>query len=177
MAAALHSMQRGLLVPDTTVWEMVKERAGCLRCGGGFLLDGFPRTLSQAQSLHRLLTQENLLLHAVINYELPKEEIISRLSGRRTCAKCKAVYHVTSQPTKHSGICDKCGSVLFRRDDDRPEAVQVRLGAYQQSTAPLIAFYRELKMLLTIPASGSPDEVCHRTVIALKLENQFPAHS
>lgn len=177
MAAALHFMQRGLLVPDTTVWEMVKERVGCLRCGGGFLLDGFPRTLSQAQSLHRLLAQENLPLHAVINYELPTEEIISRLSGRRTCAKCKTVYHVTSQTPTHSGICDKCGSALFRRDDDRPEAIQVRLEAHQQSTAPLIAFYRELKLLLTIPATGSPDQICHRTVVALNLENQFPAHS
>lgn len=177
MAAALNFMRRGLLVPDTTVWDMVKERVGCLRCAGGFLLDGFPRTLSQAQSLHRLLAQENLPLHAVINYELPTKEIISRLSGRRTCAKCKAVYHVTNQPPMHSGICDKCGSALFRRDDDNPEAIQVRLEAYQQSTAPLINFYRDLKMLLTIPATGSPDEICHRAVIALNLENQFPAHS
>lgn len=177
MAAALHFMQRGLLVPDTTVWDMVKERAGCLRCGGGFLLDGFPRTLPQAQSLHRLLAQENLPLHAVVNYELPQEEIILRLSGRRTCAKCKAVYHLTNQPPTHSGICDKCGSALFRREDDRPEAIQVRLEAYQRSTAPLINFYRDLRLLLTIPATGSPDEICHRTVFALNLENQFPARS
>jgi adenylate kinase len=177
MAAALQFMQRGLLVPDTTVWDMVKERVGCLRCAGGFLLDGFPRTLSQAESLHRLLAEEHLPLQAVVNYDLPTPEIISRLSGRRTCAKCKSVYHVTSQPPTRSGICDKCGSALFRRDDDRPEAIQVRLEAYQQSTAPLIDFYQGLGLLLTIPATGSPDEICHRTVIALNLENQFPAHS
>jgi adenylate kinase len=177
MSTALQFMQRGLLVPDTTVWDMVKERAGCLRCPGGFLLDGFPRTLSQAESLHRLLTQEKLPLQAVINYELPIPEIISRLSGRRTCAKCKAVFHVTSQPPKHSGICDKCGSALFRRDDDRPEAIQVRLEAYQRSTAPLIDFYRQLNILVSVPAIGSPDEICQRTTVALSVQSHLPAYS
>ena len=176
MAAALHFMRRGLLVPDSTVWDLVKERSGCLRCAGGFLLDGFPRTLAQAESLHRLLAQENIPLHAVINYELPIPEIVARLSGRRTCAKCKAVFHVTSQPPKHSGICDYCGSALFRRDDDRLESIQVRLAAYSESTAPLIDFYRRLDLLLSIPATGSPEEICHRTVVALNLQNQFPAY-
>jgi len=176
MAAALHFMRRGLLVPDSTVWDLVKERSGCLRCAGGFLLDGFPRTLAQAESLHRLLAQENIPLHAVINYELPISEIVVRLSGRRTCAKCKAVFHVTSQPPKHSGICDYCGSALFRRDDDRSESIHVRLAAYLESTAPLIDFYRRLDLLLSIPATGSPEEICHRTVVALNLQNQFPAY-
>ena len=173
MAAALEYMRRGALVPDATVWEMVRERAGCLRCCGGFLLDGIPRTLAQAESLNQLLQQEQLALHAVINYELPTSEIVARLTGRRTCAKCKAVFHVTSQPPKHQGICDYCGSALFRREDDRPDSVQVRLAAYQESTAPLIDYYRKLDLLLPIQAGGSPDDICHRTVVALNLQSQL----
>jgi len=173
MAAALQHMRRGELVPDATVWEMVRERAGCLRCCGGFLLDGFPRTLSQARSLQELLEKENLPLHAVINYELPTPEIIARLSGRRTCCKCKAVFHVSSQPPARAGICDQCGSGLFRREDDHPDAIQVRLAVYQESTAPLIEFYSQRGLLLPVHATGSPDEICHRTVIALNLQAQF----
>ena len=167
MAKALAFMRRGALVPDTTVWDLVRERAGCLHCHGGFLLDGFPRTLAQAEALNDLLEQEHLPLDAVINYDLPIPEIISRLSGRRTCAKCKAVFHVTSQPPKREGICDHCGSALFRRDDDRPESVQVRLAAYNESTAPLIDLYSNLGILITIPAAGAPDQICHSTIAAL----------
>ncbi len=167
MAAALEYMRRGALVPDSTVWDMVRERSGCLRCQGGFLLDGFPRTLSQAQSLSNLLQQENLHLNAVIDYELPTPEIVARLSGRRTCAKCKAVFHVTTQPPKHEGICDYCSSALFRREDDRPDSIKVRLAAYNESTAPLISFYRNQGLLLSIPATGSPDEICQRTLASL----------
>ncbi len=173
MAAALEYMRRGALVPDATVWDMVRERIDCLRCCGGFLLDGFPRTLSQAQSLNELLLKENLPLHAVIDYELPTPEIVARLSGRRTCCKCKAVFHVTGQPSKHEGICDHCGSALFRREDDHPESIKVRLAAYNESTSPLIDFYRKQGLLLSVQATGSPDDICHRTVIALNLQAQF----
>src|SRR5208283_3841538 len=108
MAAALEYMRRGALVPDSTVWDMVRERSGCLRCGGGFLLDGFPRTLEQAESLMQLLGAEGLALTAVVNYELPVNAIVARLSGRRTCETCKAVFHATERPPKISGICDRC---------------------------------------------------------------------
>lgn len=175
MAAALDYMHRGELVPDATVWDMVRERAACLRCGGGFLLDGFPRTLSQARSLNDFLRQENLTLNAVINYELPIPEIVARLSGRRTCSKCKAVFHVTNQPPKQEGICDYCASPLIQREDDRPESIRVRLAAYEKSTAPLIDFYRKLDLLLSIPATGSPEQICSRTLVALNLQNEFPA--
>ncbi|HTZ46257.1 MAG TPA: nucleoside monophosphate kinase [Verrucomicrobiae bacterium] len=170
MAAALEYMMRGALVPDVTVWEMVRERVGCLRCCGGFLLDGFPRTLSQAESLSKLLQKEHLSLNAVVNYELPVSEIISRLSGRRTCTKCKAVCHVVNQPPKQEGICDYCGAALYQREDDRPESVRVRLQAYEQSTAPLIEFYRQQGLLLSIPATGSPDDICSHTLVALNLK-------
>jgi adenylate kinase len=174
MAAALDYMRRGELVPDSTVWDMVRERAGCLRCGGGFLLDGFPRTLSQAQSLNDFLHQERLVLNAVINYELPIPEIVARLSGRRTCSKCKAVFHVINQPPKREGFCDHCGSSLIQREDDRPESIKVRLAAYEQNTAPLINFYSNLGLLLSIPATGSPEQTCARTVVALNLQKEFP---
>ncbi len=167
MAAALDFMRRGALVPDSTVWEMVRERSGCLRCSGGFILDGFPRTLSQAESLKQLMENERLALDAVVNYELPRIEIIERLSGRRTCEKCKAVYHVSRQPSKLSGVCDRCGDRLFQREDDRPESVAVRMEAYERSTAPLIAFYRDRGLLLPIAATGTPEEICARTVSAL----------
>src|ERR1700690_2425905 len=108
MKAALEYMKRGDLVPDTTVWEVVRERSGCLRCGGGFILDGFPRTLSQAEALKQHMENEKLLLSAVVNYELPLDEIVKRLSGRRTCEKCKAVFHVINKAPRVEGVCDHC---------------------------------------------------------------------
>ena len=174
MVAALDFMRRGALVPDSTVWDMVRERSACLRCQGGFLLDGFPRTLSQARSLNDLLEKENLPLSAVVNYELPLDEIVSRLSGRRTCAKCKAVFHIDTHRPQHDGICDHCGSALFRREDDRPDSIQVRMAAYNESTAPLIDFYRQRNLLLSIPATGSPEEICARTLQGLHERIQIP---
>jgi len=167
MTAALAHMRRGELVPDTTVWEMVRERTGCLHCGGGFILDGFPRTLSQAEALKQHMENEKLALHAVVNYELPLDEIVSRLSGRRTCKQCKAVFHITGQPPKKEGVCDHCGGPLFQREDDRPEAIKVRMEAYQRSTMPLIEFYSGLGLLMPVAATGSPEEICGRTMGAL----------
>ena len=167
MAAALDFMRRGALVPDTTVWEMVRERTQCLHCRGGFILDGFPRTLMQAESLKRLMEEEKLSLDAVVNYELPVGEIVERLSGRRTCDSCKAVYHVTRQPSQVPGLCDHCGGHLVQREDDRPESVTVRMTTYERSTAPLIEFYRCLGLLLPVAATGSPDEIYARTLTGL----------
>jgi adenylate kinase len=129
MKEALTYMRRGDLVPDSTVWEMVRERSACLRCGGGFILDGFPRTLAQAESLKQLMEAEDLSLTAVLNYELPAAEIVARLGGRRTCTNCKAVYHVSERPPRIDGRCDRCDGNLFQREDDRPESIKVRLEA------------------------------------------------
>jgi adenylate kinase len=167
MAAALQHMRKGELVPDSTVWQMVHERSGCLNCRGGFILDGFPRTLGQAQSLRELMEQQNIPLHAVVNYELPIDEIVSRLSGRRTCKQCKAVYHVSGHPPKVAGVCDLCGGALFQRDDDRPESVVVRMEHYERSTKPLIDFYAEAGLLLSVPATGSPQDIYERTITRL----------
>lgn len=167
MTAALQHMRRGELVPDSTVWEMVREHSGCLHCGGGFILDGFPRTLGQAESLKQLMENEKITLHAVVNYELPLAEIVARLSGRRTCRKCKAIFHVTGQPPKVEGVCDHCGGELFQRDDDRPESITVRMETYERSTTPLIQFYSSLGLLMPVTADGSPEDIYARTISVL----------
>ncbi len=176
MKAAMEHMRRGELVPDHTVWEMVRERADCIRCSTGFVLDGFPRTLGQAESLKRLMESEKIPLSAVVNYELPLAEIVARLSGRRTCEKCKSVYHVTGQPPKLEGICDRCGGQLFQREDDRPESITVRMAAYERSTAPLIEFYKSLGLLVSITAAGSPEDICTRTLAALEARTPTVNH-
>ena len=109
MTAALEAMRRGELVSDELVMSMVRERCGCLRCRGGFLLDGIPRTLGQAETLEAMLEELGVALDAVLSYELPLEEIVERIGGRRTCSECKAVYHLTARPPTHDETCDHCG--------------------------------------------------------------------
>ena len=168
LTAALEYMRRGDLVPDETVLALVAERVGCLRCEGGFLLDGFPRTVAQAEALEKLLAGEKLQLDAVLSYELPLEQVVSRLSGRRTCSNCKAVFHTQTRPPKVADVCDHCGGKLYQREDDRPESIRVRMEAYERSTSPLADFYRQRKLLLTISAEGSPEEIFKRTLDVLK---------
>jgi adenylate kinase len=160
-------MRRGELVPDETVLALVGERLKCLRCKGGFLLDGFPRTVPQAEALEELLISQGVKLDAVLSYDLPLEQIVARLSGRRTCAECKAVFHQTARPPKTEGICDHCGGQLYQREDDRPDSIRVRMAAYETSTAPLVEFYRERDLLLPIRAEGSPETIFERTLGSL----------
>lgn len=167
MSAALDYMKRGELVPDETMLALVRERVGCLRCKGGFLLDGFPRTVAQAEALEKLLRAESLELDAVLDYELPLQEIVDRLAGRRTCQDCRAVFHLVTLPPKSDGICDQCGGKLFQRDDDRPESIRVRLKAYNQSTAPLTDYYRRAGKLVAVSAADSPEAIFERTVSSL----------
>ncbi len=174
MQQALGYMRRGELVPDATVWEMVRERRNCLRCRGGFILDGFPRTLGQAESLKQLLEEERLPLTAVVNYSLPLAEIVERLSGRRTCKACKAVFHVTRQPSRTGDVCDRCGGQLYQREDDRPESITVRMTAYEKSTAPLIRFYEDSGLLMTVLADGTPNEILARALVELEKRRSFP---
>lgn len=168
LTAALDYMRRGDLVPDETVLALVAERVGCLRCEGGFLLDGFPRTVAQAEALEKLLAGEKLKLDAVLSYDLPLDKVVSRLSGRRTCPNCKAVFHIEARPPKAAGVCDHCGGTLYQREDDRPESIRVRMEAYERSTAPLADFYRHRNLLLSILAEGSPEDIFKRTLDALK---------
>lgn len=165
--AAVDAMNEGRLVSDDTVVELVRERVGCLRCNGGFLLDGFPRTVYQAEALDDLLARERIPLDAVVNFDLPIHVIVARLAGRRVCPSCKAVYHVETQPPTAQGICDACGGALLQREDDRPEAIRVRMDAYAASTKPLADYYRSKGLLLTVEASGTPEDVYSRLVAIL----------
>jgi len=125
-------------------------------------------TLGQAESLKQLLDCEGITLSAVLSYELAESEIVARLGGRRTCEKCKAVYHVTERPPKLEGRCDRCDGKLFQREDDRPDSIKVRLEAYERSTAPLIEFYKKLGLLVQVAATGTPDEIFARTVTGME---------
>lgn len=168
MTAALEFMHKGELVPDDTVLAILRERGVCLGCRGGFLLDGFPRTVAQAQALDGLLMTQRVKLDAVIDYRLPIDVIVARLSGRRTCVGCKAVYHIETKRPKITDRCDSCGCDLVQREDDRPESVRVRMNAYLHSTAPLIEFYQPRGLLVSVDAHGQPWEIFERTMRGLK---------
>jgi adenylate kinase len=167
LRSALDAMRRGELVSDLVVVSMVQERAGCLRCRGGFLLDGFPRTVAQAEALDALLVAQGVVLDSVLSYDLPLDEIVDRLSGRRTCADCKAIYHVITRKPRAESVCDQCGGRLIQREDDRPESIRVRMRAYQESTRPLFDYYERNAKLLKVPATGSPEEILERSLQAL----------
>jgi len=164
---ALESMQGGELVSDETVLNLIRERIRCLKCGGGFLLDGFPRTVPQAETLDGLLIHESISLDAVLNYSLPLTTIVSRIGGRRICSTCKAVFHLSSRAPRVTDVCDHCGGRLIQREDDRPEAVSVRMGAYEKSTKPLIDYYSRKGLVRTISAEGSPEVIYKRTLASL----------
>lgn len=168
MRVALSYMRRGELVPDDTVVAMVRERIGCLHCSYGFLLDGFPRTVSQAEVLDGMLRAECVALDAVVKYDLPVDQVIQRLSGRRTCRQCKTTFHVVSKPPTVDGVCDTCGGELYQREDDCPEAIRVRLDAYEKSTAPLEHYYRDKGLLVTVSAEGTAEAIFDRTLRALE---------
>ncbi|MGA8348333.1 MAG: nucleoside monophosphate kinase [Isosphaeraceae bacterium] len=168
LKAALEAMRRGELVSDDLVVSMVSERSGCLSCSGGFLLDGFPRTAAQAEALDELLEQQGVGLDAVLSYELPLSEIVDRLSGRRTCSKCKAVFHMTARPPQREGVCDLCGGQLIQREDDRPESSRVRMQVYEESTKPLADYYQKTGCLVSIRAEGTPETILERSLDALQ---------
>jgi adenylate kinase len=167
MAEAVKYMDAGQLVPDETVLRLIAERVKCLHCGGGFLLDGFPRTVEQAEALEQILAKHQVKLDAALSYELPLETIVGRLSGRRTCPICKRVFHNEAKPPKRAGLCDDCGVELFQRKDDSPETIRVRMQAYELSTAPLTAFYRGKGLLIPIAAGNTPEETFARTLETL----------
>jgi len=163
MKNALAYMKRGELVPDDTVLDMVGERLGCLNCSGGFLLDGFPRTVAQAEALEKLLASRGVKLTVVFNYVLPLEQIAARIGSRRTCTDCKATYHLINQPPVVADICDHCGGKLFQREDDHPEFLRARMEAYLNSTKPLTDFYHQRDLLVNVSAEGTPEAIYKRT--------------
>ncbi len=163
MRQALVEMQRGALVPDELVVDIVRERLRCLSCKQGFLLDGFPRTGLQAQALEGMMKDLGLRLDAAINFVANDVEIVSRISGRRVCRSCKATCNLEMSPPRVAGVCDKCGGELFQRDDDKPEVVRNRLATYHATAKPVVDFYRAQGILHEIPVGRTPQETFELT--------------
>jgi adenylate kinase len=157
----------GALVPDDVILKLVAERLKEKDCAKGFLLDGFPRTIAQADGLQQILKSLGLELDRVVSVQVPTRVIVERLSGRRTCKECGAMYHTTFGPSKKAGVCDKCGGELRQRDDDREETIAARLKVYENQTAPLVDYYREKGLLWEIDGVGSVEEIRGRVNAAL----------
>lgn len=152
-------MDQGLLVPDELVVDLVVERVGQEDCSNGYVLDGFPRTIPQAESLDAALEKLGSKVDYAINVEVPDENIVRRMSGRRACVACGATYHIVHIPTKVEGICDRCGSELILRDDDKPETVKKRLAVYHEQTQPLIDYYNDKKVLVEVDGTKDMNDV------------------
>lgn len=150
-------MKAGDLVPDSLIMGIMEERLQQPDCAGGFLLDGFPRTIPQAEELKGLLAKLDIKLDCVVSLDVPRDVILDRLTTRRTCSnpECQEIYNVKSKPTKVEGICDKCGSPVIQRDDETEEAISKRLDTYNEKTAPLASFYEKEGMLLSVNATSS----------------------
>ena len=140
-------MDQGLLVPDELVVDLVVDRVNQEDCADGYVLDGFPRTIPQAEALTKALASQGQKLDYAIDVDVPDENIVRRMSGRRACVGCGATYHLEYAPTKKEGICDVCGGELILRDDDKPETVEKRLGVYHEQTQPLIDYYTNAGIL------------------------------
>jgi len=150
-------MDRGDLVPDSLIMDMMGERLLEPDCAKGFILDGFPRTIPQAEELEKLLQKLHITIDVAANMEIGKQVVLDRLTTRRTCSNsaCQAIYNVKTMPTKVEGICDKCGSPVIQRSDETEEAILNRLATYNKQTAPLIDYYQKKGMLKTIEATSS----------------------
>ncbi len=156
-------MDSGKLVPDNLVINLLKNRIAKDDCKKGFILDGFPRTVPQAEAL-----EKEVKINRVLNFKALDKTIIQRLSGRRTCKSCNAIYHLTNIPPKVEGICDKCGGDLFQRDDDKPKAIKKRLEIYQQQTAPLIDYYNKKGNLADIDTEQPIPSIVKDTLAAIE---------
>ncbi len=152
-------MDAGKLVPDEVVIGIVKERLQQPDCEKGFILDGFPRTIPQAEALDKILEELGKKIDAVINIQVPEEEIVKRIVNRRTCKNCGAVYHLIYNPPKEDNKCDKCGGELYQRDDDKEEVVRQRYKVYKEQTEPLVEYYAKKGVLYNIDGTKSIEEV------------------
>ena len=157
----------GALVPDGVIVNLVAERLKEKDCDKGFLFDGFPRTIPQAQSLDEILKKMALDLNCILSVQVPHKVIVERLAGRRTCRKCGGMFHVAFKPPKAAGICDRCGGELYQRDDDQEQTIAHRLQVYDQQTAPLASYYRERGLLREIDGVGEIDQIRARVIAAL----------
>ena len=161
-------MDAGGLVPDEVVIGIVKERLAEPDCGKGFILDGFPRTIPQAEALDRVTKELGKEIRFVLSLEVDQNDLMERLCGRRTCTGCGAMYHVKFNPPKAPGKCDKCGTALIQRDDDREETITNRLSNYNKATAPLLDYYRNSGKIRSVMASGEIDAIYAEIVKILR---------
>ncbi len=152
-------MDSGALVPDDVVVGIVKDRLAQPDCANGFVLDGFPRTVAQADALKQMLAGLGKLIEHVLSIEVDKEDLLGRITGRRTCRSCGRGYHVAFDPPNVAGKCDECGGELYQRDDDREDTMRNRLAVYEEQTAPLIAYYKQESLLRSIKGVGSIEEI------------------
>ncbi|MBR4667530.1 MAG: adenylate kinase [Butyrivibrio sp.] len=157
-------MDKGLLVPDELTVQLLLDRVANEDCKDGYVLDGFPRTIPQADVLDSELTKLGDKVDFAVNVDVPDENIVRRMSGRRACLKCGATYHIEHIPPKTEGICDKCGSELVQREDDKPETVQNRLSVYHEQTQPLIDYYDKKNILRTVDGTKDMQEVFNEIV-------------
>ena len=160
-------MDQGLLVPDELTVKILLDRVAQEDCAGGYVLDGFPRTIPQAEVLDEALTAQNEKIDYAIDVDVPDENIVKRMSGRRACLKCGATYHLEHIPPRTEGICDSCGSELVLRDDDKPETVLNRLKVYHDQTQPLIDYYSRKKILRTVDGTMDMQDVFHAVTAIL----------
>lgn len=152
-------MDQGDLVPDDVILGMVEETLQSDKCSDGFILDGFPRTVPQAEGLTAILKKLGLQLDGVVSLEVDDQVVIDRLSARRTCVDCGAIYNVKTNPPEEEGVCDKCGGELILRDDDQPETIKNRLDVYKKQTEPLVDYYDNKGLLVSIDGSKGIDEI------------------
>jgi adenylate kinase len=166
--AAKQFMDRGELVPDRLVIGMIDHRLQATGTRPSFMLDGFPRTVDQAEALEQMLGEQHVPLDHVVSLAVPRDELVRRLSGRRTCRQCGAMFHVAFDPPRQENICDRCGGALYQREDDREETIHARLDVYDRSTAPLAAFYRSRGLLREIEGTGNAHDVLDRVLARLE---------
>ena len=152
-------MDQGQLVSDSVVIGLVREKLDDSSCANGFVLDGFPRTVPQAEELGKALAAKSTALDLVVNFQVSREDVVRRLSGRRSCPKCQATFHIDFAKPKVDEVCDRCGDSLVQRNDDRRDAIETRLKVYDEQTSPLVRYYDERRLLSSVDASGSVDVV------------------
>jgi adenylate kinase len=160
-------MDKGELVPDTVVLGLVEDRLKKDDCRKGYILDGFPRNTAQAEALDKILASFSMSLTSALSVDVPKDDLMKRLTGRRTCKGCGQMYNVYFSPSKKESVCDKCGGALFHRDDDKEETIKRRLDVYDAQTAPLIDYYKKSGILKSVTGVGSIDEIFSKVCSAL----------
>lgn len=160
-------MDQGQLVPDSLVVSLIAERSQNPDCKNGFILDGFPRNIAQAEVLDQMLKSQNRSVDRAVLFDIGDEELVKRISGRRTCSKCGTMFHVEFAPSRVSGVCDQCNGPVVQRDDDRADVVRKRLAVYHEQTEPLVGFYRKQNKLRSLDASLSAAQVASKLAEAL----------